>query len=384
MEIPSEYEGREQSYLKHRVLQEYLRVWSHKIGSLGKRSHLRLWYVDCFAGPWESRTDSLTDTSIHIGLKALEEAALTWQQQGFQIDAGAIFVEKNQAAYRDLDQFLKTHQGPVKTVALHGNFGDRVGEICRILKYDPAFVFVDPTGFKGAAMGFLPQLLRPRMRDVLVNVMFDHMNRFRTVLQDHMRDFFNLEEDELPASASEAEIFALYRKRLKETCGLEVAADLRVPHPEKDRTWFRLVIGGKSPAVLEVFRRVEANILGREAADVRELVRQRKERENSGQTHLFSTGPDLEPWYMRQNAEDRERTRARLKEMVRTAGPVPWSRVWPQLLEEHHLTLPEANSLAVALAAAGELHIEPPLEGRRRTLGEQHRLVSVSPNPQAG
>lgn len=382
MEIPPEYEGREQSYLKHRVLQEYLREWSHKIASLGRNGRVRLWYVDCFAGPWNSRNENRTDTSIYIGLKALEEAAHTWARQGYPVDTSAIFVEKNPSAYRELDQFLKSRQGVVNTVALPGSFGDRVGEICQRLKEDPAFVFVDPTGFKGAAMSFLPPLLRPRMRDVLVNVMFDHMNRFRVLLQEHMRDFFNLGEDDLPASASELELFTLYRHKLKQTCHLDVAADLRVPHPEKDRTWFRLVIGGKSPKVLEVFRRVEATVLGREAADVRELVLQRRERENSGQTHLFSSGPELEPWYMRQNAEDQDRARERLHEMVGAAGRLSWATAWPQLLEEHHLTLAEANGLATALAASGKLSVEPPL-GRRRKLGAEDILLSTRPDPRA-
>ncbi len=381
MEIPSEYEGREQSYLKHRVLQEYLREWSHKIGSLGERGRIKLWYVDCFAGPWQSHNENLTDTSIYIGLKALEEAADTWKRQGYQIDTGAIFVEKNPTSYRELDQFLRSHEGPVDTVALPGSFGECVGEIRRRLKEDPAFIFVDPTGFKGATMAFLPPLLHPRMRDVLINVMFDHMNRFRAILQEHMRDFFNLGEDELPATATEAELFALYRLKLKQTCRLDVAADLRVPHPVKDRTWFRLVIGGKSSKVLEVFRRVEANVLGREAADVREHVLQRRERENSGQTHLFQHGPEVEPWYMRQNAEDRDRARERLRGMVKTAGRLPWSEVWPQLLEEHHLTLSEASELAVALAASGSFRIEPPLRPRQRKLDAGAILVSAQSKP---
>src|SRR5690606_25761604 len=204
--------------------------------------------------------------------------------------------------FQQLDQFLKSREGAVRTIALRGAFGDRVDDICRHLKEDPAFVFVDPTGFKGAAMRFLPPLMRPRMRDVLVNVMYDHMNRFRTVLPERMRDFFNLEEDELPASATETELFEIYRRKLGRTCALPYVADLRSPHEQKDRTWFRLVVGGKSPAVLDVFRRVEARVLGREASDVRELVKQRLERERSGQTHLFATGPEIEPWYQQRNS----------------------------------------------------------------------------------
>ena len=373
MEIPLEYEGREQSFLKHRVLEEYLRAWAHKLGSLGTRAPVKLWYVDCFSGPWKSHDEHLTDTSIHKGLKTLEEATRTWAGQGRHVETGAIFVEQNADAFQQLDQFLKSREGAVRTIALRGAFGDRVDDICRHLKEDPAFVFVDPTGFKGAAMRFLPPLMRPRMRDVLVNVMYDHMNRFRTVLPERMRDFFNLEEDELPASATETELFEIYRRKLGRTCALPYVADLRIPHAQKDRTWFRLVVGGKSPAVLDVFRRVEARVLGREASDVRELVKQRLERERSGQTHLFATGPEIEPWYQQRNSEDRDRATQRLLEMVHAKGASTWAGLWPEILAEHHLMLSDARKLALALIASGKLAVEPPL-GRRRTLKNEDRL----------
>ena len=76
MAIPQEYEGREQTYLKHRVLTEYLAVWAHKRGSGGRFGPTRLWYVDCFAGPWETVASDLNDTSVAIGLQALRDAAV--------------------------------------------------------------------------------------------------------------------------------------------------------------------------------------------------------------------------------------------------------------------------------------------------------------------
>jgi len=39
------------------------------------------------------------DTSIAIGLNALEEAAQTWRQHGAQIDVEAAFVEKDDTAF---------------------------------------------------------------------------------------------------------------------------------------------------------------------------------------------------------------------------------------------------------------------------------------------
>lgn len=377
MEIPPEYEGREQSLLKHLVLEGYLREWAHKLGSLSSRGPVTLWYVDCFSGPWKSRDEHLTDTSIYRGLKTLEEATQTWAGQGYRVETGAIFVEQDKDAYRQLDQFLREREGKVRTIALPGAFGDRVDAIGRHLRDDPAFIFVDPTGFRGAAMRFLPPLLRPRMRDVLVNVMYDHMNRFRTVIPEQMRDFFNLGDDELPPSATEAELLEIYRRKLGQTCELPYVADLRIPHAQKDRTWYRLVIGGKSPKVLEVFRRVEARVLGREASDIREQAKQRRERERSGQINLFSAGPEVEPWYMQQNTEDRDRASQRLLEMVRQVKSETWGRLWPKILADHHVTLTEASRLAVALAEGGFIAIEP-LLGRRRTLKDENRLRVIS------
>jgi three-Cys-motif partner protein len=94
MAIPPEYHGREQSYLKHQFLREYLRRWGHKIASLGRNKRVKIWYVDCFAGPWRSEDEQLSDTSIHIGLSALSEAAETWREKRANVDDGGTWPLK--------------------------------------------------------------------------------------------------------------------------------------------------------------------------------------------------------------------------------------------------------------------------------------------------
>lgn len=80
MSIPVTYKNREQTYFKHRLLEKYLELWTHKIGSI--RSVRKLWYVDAFSGPWKSRSEGHKDTSIYIGLNALRAARETWRQKG--------------------------------------------------------------------------------------------------------------------------------------------------------------------------------------------------------------------------------------------------------------------------------------------------------------
>ena len=372
MNIPREYHGREQSYLKHQVLTEYLRLWGHKLGSLARKGPVRLWYVDCFAGPWQQRDQDLRDTSIYIGLKSLEEAGETWRKQGHTIELGAIFVEKKKRAFEQLDVYLRARAGAVKTIPLRGEFGACVPDIRKHLGDDPAFVFVDPTGFKGVEMQHIKPLMQPRMRDVLVNVMFNHINRFkddpREFLRKQMCAFFGLGDETLPPGLSEPELLKLYRQKLKDNCGIQYAADLAVPHPTRERTWFRLVIGGKHPKVLQVFRDVENQVMGERAARIRMGAKQRYQEDRSNQLS-FGLHGDLPQghWYERQNLDDRQVILQELMTRLPSTGSRPFALLWPALLEEHHLTYSELARLVADAARTNLLRIAPDRPRRRAT-----------------
>ena len=69
MPIPEHYKGREQSYVKHLLLEAYL----EKLFMILGRYQSTICYVDCFAGPWEEGTDDLSDTSIAISLRIMKK-----------------------------------------------------------------------------------------------------------------------------------------------------------------------------------------------------------------------------------------------------------------------------------------------------------------------
>jgi hypothetical protein len=96
-----------------------------------------------------------------------------------------------------------------------------------------------------------------------------------------------LGDGELPEGLDEEQLFELYRTKLKELCGIPHAADLAIPHPTIDRTKFRLVVGGKSPAVVSLFRDIEKKVIGAEAAVVRETAAVRECEERTGQLVLL-------------------------------------------------------------------------------------------------
>lgn len=380
MQVPSEYHGREQSYLKHLVLSEYLSQWAHKLGSTAKSGRTtRLWYVDTFAGPWLNRHPELRDTSFAIGLKELERAAQTWQARGYRVELGAIFIEKDRDAFAQLQQFLATESKTVATHAFQGEFGAHASAIAQKLGSDPAFVFVDPLGWKDAAMRYIAPLAKVGLRDVMVNVMFDHLNRQKDRLIDHvrqqMRDFFGLDESDLRPGLSEDELFRLYRSQLKEKCGLTHAADLVIPHPTMDRTKFHLVVGGKNKAVLEVFREVEKRVVGTTAAKVRDDAARRSVEANTGQLSLLVAPPSTDSMYDELHARDERGAAGDIKSLLATRGAMPFESIWPEVLEERHLTVSELRRVAWGMFQNNTIQIANLKQGER-SIKPEHVLAA--------
>lgn len=155
------YKDREQTYLKHFFLEQYLETVAYHIGF----SQREFVYVDCFAGPWRAADEALGDTSIRIALDRLKSVKSGLARQGKHPVIRAIFVEKSPASYATLQQVLAEHSGDVKTLALLGAFEDNIDRILSEVGHTFAFFFVDPTGWTGFAMDNIrPILKRARAR----------------------------------------------------------------------------------------------------------------------------------------------------------------------------------------------------------------------------
>lgn len=377
MDLPAEYRDREQTFFKHQVLRSYLRSWSQKMAGIsrGGRS-VRLWYVDCFAGPWESRTIDRVDTSVAIGLGALEEALATHGASAGGVEAGAVFVEADPTSARTLRDFL--NERPNRGVTHHvldGQFGERVPQITSLIGPDAAFVFVDPTGWKGAGMDHIAPLVAHPHRDVMVNVMFHHLNRWkddpRAFLRRQMREFFGLADADLPAGLDEAELMALYRHQLASRANLEYVGDLAVPHPSIDRTFFRLVVGGRHPEVLHLFRDVEEKVVGRDAGELRQKAkaRVREERTRTLELPLGGVSP-IDIRYRRMRDEDLAAAMAAVRVRLERNGALPFGQLWPRLLGDYHITRKQLADAILGEVKAGRLAVS--LADRERTIKDDH------------
>jgi three-Cys-motif partner protein len=213
-------------------------------------------------------------------------------RQGLHLDVHAVFVEKDPAAFAELQALLPRMKGRRQVHPLFGEFGAHVLMIQQLSGTDPAFLFVDPKGWKGAAMTYIAPLAKLPERDVRINVMFDHIHRFKdarlTFIRTQMQEFFGRA---LPPRLSEAALMQCYLDHLKSTFGLQFAADLIVPHPTQERTKFRLVVGGHDKAVLQLFREVERKAV----TEAQEIRQEAKERGRLARTQRLPLGLSADP-----------------------------------------------------------------------------------------
>jgi three-Cys-motif partner protein len=375
---PSEYLGREQTLFKHRALDEYLLRWALKLGSKARR----LCYVDVFAGPWKSRGEAHEDTSPYIALNALRVAKRGWERRGKTFELAAVFIEENRRRYEELQELCEAEGSGVTCHVLNGKFQTHVALINQIAGNDPAFIFVDPTGWKETPMPLLRQLSR-RGRDLMIRIPSEAY-RFREREDDNIRSqiahFFGTRVDVLPLGTSE-ELIAFYCDRLRSLCQLPYAMDMAIPDARTKRLACWLVVGGHHRQVVAVLRDVEAIVAGAEAGDIREEIQSAR----SPQLGLFSGDSALrypDPLYLtRHEASLAALPKALVERLQLFGGRARFEQIWPFLLQQHHITIRDLSGL---ISKMGDLGVSVEgLRPRERMVKDKHLIVFSKPGPRA-
>lgn len=275
----SDYASREQAWVKHWMLQRYLEQLIMKVGRRWKR----FVYIDGYAGPWKSQSQDLSDTSFGSAIAVMRRCQQKLASQGLVLPMHAVFFEKHRLRAARLQQYARDHAAPGLTIEAHcADFIEHVGEVASKLgDKDFAFALIDPTGYGDMVPNNLAPLLRRRGVEVLINLMWDHINRFwHTDMAPVMDELFGADRrdrcmgDNLERSASK-----LYAERLREAAagqgGRLRAAAFPVLHPTKQRTHYFLVYATHAPIGLLTFDEVaEATWHQQEIAKAKTKLRQ--------------------------------------------------------------------------------------------------------------
>jgi three-Cys-motif partner protein len=286
---PEDYIGREQTFVKHILLKNYLERLFMIVG----RYQESILYVDCFAGPWQEGRSDLRDTSIAISLNIMKKCREGLSPLGKNVQFRALYIEKDKESFDKLVSFLaKEEWNEVGAEALLGEFHELRDDILKWCgEKDFTFFFVDPTGWRKAIeIPTLHPLLQRQNSEYLINFMFDFVLRAHTQSQfeEQMKEIFGKVLDTTGMTPKEREAFFMkqYRKHLKSaqpgTTGKPRSAYAKVLYPQKDRTEYELVYLTRHPLGIVVFME-ESEKLDLIQKKVRAQAKQDRRVEKSGQ-----------------------------------------------------------------------------------------------------
>ncbi len=207
---------------KHEILRRYLQAWFPLLNSY----HVRIIYIDGFAGPGRYRGGEAGSPIIALDVAASHRKALSGELVFWFIDESEDRVEHLQ---RELGEMSMPQHFRVQVEA--GRFHERVGPVLESMEADqtniaPTFAFIDPFGFSGIPFSLIQRLLRQRRCETLITFMVGALNRFLEHPKDsvvqHIVDAFGTDEAIEIAEAGGNRVTALrtlYQSRLQQSAG---------------------------------------------------------------------------------------------------------------------------------------------------------------------
>lgn len=359
------YDGREQTKAKHFILKTYLQALAFKV-----LNFTDVTYVDGFSGPWETRTESFEDSSFMIAITVLKDAQEQLAKRGIKRKICCFFCERDPEAFAKLKAAVAPYHKPAEGFEIQthgGEFTDAVDDIKTFIGRSFALIFIDPTGWTGYGFDLIKPLITPRLTEVLINYMYDFINRgvgmsdpktvasFDPIMggpgwSDRLDPDLALQDRGMAAEK-------LFRRTLQAAGNFDCVVSTRIYRPTIDRPHFFLTYATKDKAGLATFRDTEYKALKQQAAD-RAAAMERKREAESGSADMFA-GMDaairtegVDEFVSREKAEAEEYILGLLAE---NGGEMPFSAVWFAVLQDFVLRVPNVKDVCVALARAGKI-----------------------------
>lgn len=272
------YKGREQAFVKHSLLANYLPQWAMKIGSAWDG----LVYIDGFAGPWGVQSPGMEDSSFGVATASLREAQQALKEKlSRSLPVKLLLVERSAEKFPLLESYARDNSGPGFEVrAFHDKFARSIPELTRLSdacsKHPFRFVLADPKGWTDIPIAKMAPFLNSRSCEVLVNLMTKHIVRFPKVAS-RRRSYDALfgrpgvleRLQQTPAGEKAEVAVGEYCESLRVVCGFPYVSSAVVLEPEKEAVRYYLIYGTHSHVGIKVFKNAEAY-----AAGIQEQVRQ--------------------------------------------------------------------------------------------------------------
>ena len=139
------YKGREQSYIKHYFLRQYLELAAFKTL---QGSSPTFNFVDAFAGPWSvADASDYSDASFDQALNTLEGVRVHLARRGLSgLKVRFCFCERDTRSAEKLRRYAEKKRG-FEIHVFPGTFEDNLDNVAAQCKAGFTFTFIDPTGW---------------------------------------------------------------------------------------------------------------------------------------------------------------------------------------------------------------------------------------------
>ena len=229
----------DQTKIKHRVLGAYAKIWISKLGKYNETM-----FFDCHAG-CGAYIDRETNEVTYGSSFLVEDIA--HQINSKRMSKHFICACETDRSHHDNFEKIKTEIGK-KTISLKNEDFQTVLEEPRVKRYystHPTLFFVDPFGYT-MKMSSIAKMMVSHKNEVIVNFMFDFINRFLFVSDPNLLDeFFGSGDwrnaDGLSLAEREKYLVDLFKQNLKKATNAKYVYAYRLCYADKDQTYYYLV-----------------------------------------------------------------------------------------------------------------------------------------------
>jgi three-Cys-motif partner protein len=382
-----DYAGREQSYVKHFLLERYIEALVFKTAS----TYYHIVYVDGFAGPWQSANETFEDTSFGIALSALQRAKDTWKKKtGRDVKMTALLVERDAKAHSKLAT-LQAQNPDITIKTYNADFISVVPEIMKDIPPDAfAFFLIDPKGWR-ISLEKLKPILEREKSEMTFNFMFEFINRAASMSRadtveglDELIPYGNWRQElkagekrlgrVLRPGERSAILLDAFKESLRKLGGYDYVAETPVLRPVRDRTLYFLLHATRHKQGLATFRDCQVKALVTQAK-TRSEGKVKHATSKKGQSELFASmndmGPDKTDPKLEQEKRQAETTILELT--PKAPDTVRYGELWPAVLSLHVVRRTDVNKICAELGKKGVLAF-PDWEERAKVPKDHYRM----------
>ena len=355
---PTDYEDREQTAVKHKILERYLNGFAPVVGAWAED----VAYVDCCAGPWKSSDPGLGDTSFGRAIGALRAAQKVLAKRDRLPTFRCLLIEQDRSAFRELKRYCDTIPD-IEVAPKEWDFTEHVVDIEKFVKERKKcfpFIFIDPKGWDPLEIDLIEPILRLDPGEVLINLMTSFITRFIGVPQKRFERLFKGDWSWLAALSGEEreeQIVASYANRVRGAGNFRYVCTLPVMKPSQDAFQFHMIYATRHIKGVEVFKETEKSVIPF-MEGIRAEAQERRRYERTGQSVLFGAHTLYkETRFTRFRKRNLEITKIELRTRLQQSKRVPYGDVWDEAMRHSAVFEGDLRSWLMEWKAAGLIEI---------------------------